>query len=264
MSYVQFDNVHTVLGGEEVHREVSFQVERGQVVCLLGPSGCGKTTALRIIAGLLDHYQGTVLVNGLPPAQGWKYNALVFQSPRLVYWRTALENVLLGLELRFGKRERRTFQERARHYLDAVGLSRDYHKFPGNMSGGEQHRVALARALVTEPELLLLDEPFSDLDITTRDRLWRLTLELCRSAQRTVLMVTHDLDEALYLADQIYVLSDKPARVLDSVSVEGSRFPSLELAEGLHPLRERLRASLGSPTSGQGSPSPAGHPVVEG
>jgi len=219
-AYVRFEDVWTTLGSQEVHRGLSFQAERGEVVALLGPSGCGKTTALRILAGLITRYRGRVEVDGLPPQEAWPRMALVFQSPRLVPWRTALENVALGLELRFGWRRSPRVKARCQEYLEAVGLGGDGHKYPHALSGGERHRVALARAFATEAELLLMDEPFSDLDVATRNRLWDLTLGLCRRHGRTVIMVTHNLEEAVYLADRVFVLSNKPSATLATVRVE--------------------------------------------
>jgi NitT/TauT family transport system ATP-binding protein len=238
-----FHRVYTSFGAEEVHRGLTFSVRAGEVACLVGPSGCGKTTALRIIAGLLDRYQGTVRIAGLPPQRAWMRQALVFQSPRLAYWSTALANVELGLELRFPRMDRRQRRLRAVHYLEAVGLAADLHKYTLQLSGGERHRVALARAFAVEPDLLLMDEPFSDLDVATRARLWDLTLHLSQATRRTVLMVTHDLEEALYLADRVFVLSPKPSSVLLTVEVASPRPRDMD-APLLASLRSRMRTAL--------------------
>ena len=144
MTQVLFDGVSTVLDGVEVHRGLSFGVQTGQVVCLLGPSGCGKTTALRLIAGLISGQAGIVRVAGEETSTAWHRLAMVFQSPRLTYWRTALENVLLGIELRDPKLSKNERLSSASAWLSAVGLEESRNKFPRSLSGGEQHRLSLA------------------------------------------------------------------------------------------------------------------------
>lgn len=216
---VVVENLWTNLGNQQIHAGLSFDANEGEVIALLGPSGCGKTTALRILGGLLPDYQGNVSVAGLSPQRAWRQAAFVFQTPRLVPWRTALGNAMLGMELRGGGNRKKTIRADALHYLQALGLEADTDKYPVGLSGGERHRVALARAFALEPNILFMDEPFAGLDLFTRQRLWELTLKLCQPHRRTIVLVTHNLEEALFLADRIFVLSRKPSRVTDVVEM---------------------------------------------
>ena len=218
-STVIVEDLWTTLDDQQIHAGLSFDATKGEVVALLGPSGCGKTTALRILGGLLANYQGNVSVAGLSPQQAWRQAAFVFQSPRLVPWRTALGNAMLGMELRGGGNRKKTIRADALHYLQILGLEADANKYPVGLSGGERHRVALARAFAIQPNILFMDEPFAGLDLFTRQRLWELTLNLCQRRQCTVVLVTHGLEEALFLADRIFVLSQKPSRVIDVVPI---------------------------------------------
>ena len=245
MTQVLFDGVCTVLDGVEVHRGLSFGVQTGQVVCLLGPSGCGKTTALRLIAGLISGQAGIVRVAGEETSTAWHRLAMVFQSPRLTYWRTALENVLLGIELRDPTISKKERLSRATAWLSAVGLQESRNKFPRALSGGEQHRLSLARALAVDPEILLMDEAFSDQDLVSRQRLWQLTLELCQQKKRTIVLVTHDVEEALYLADTIHVLTEKPATVHTTLDITLPHPRHLESSDSkLDALRSMLHTAL--------------------
>src|SRR5947209_7181030 len=168
---IAFDNVGVRFGGEQIYDRLSFDVRRGEFVCILGPSGCGKSTSLRIIGGLLDVSGGRVTVDGRAPQDAWSDLAFVFQSPRLAPWRTALDNVLLGSQLRFGSGAKEPRRARAAELLRLVGLSGDTHKFPAMLSGGERQRVAIARALAVDPKIVLMDEPFSALDPNMRGRM---------------------------------------------------------------------------------------------
>lgn len=208
---VTFSGVGVGYGAEEVLRDLSFEVQTGEFVCVLGPSGCGKSTTLRMMGGLLTQTSGDVTVAGGSPKVEWRRLAFVFQSPRLVPWRSALGNVLLGMQLRGcgGSRdERRTA---ALRYLEMVGLGQDAHKPSTALSGGERQRVAIARALAVDPDIVLMDEPLSALDVATKLRLRREIVDLWQATGKTIVFVTHDLDEALYLADRLVVLSGKPA-----------------------------------------------------
>jgi NitT/TauT family transport system ATP-binding protein len=246
---IEFRDVRTVLGGQVILDGVSFAVRRGEFLCLLGPSGSGKSTTLRIIGGLLRSTSGTVRVLGAPPEAGWRRLAFVFQSPRLAPWRTALDNVALGMELRDDNGNRAEMQARARHYLSMVGLAADADKYPGQLSGGERQRVALARALAVEPEVILMDEPLSALDINTRERLRDEVIRLWRSTDKTILFVTHDLDEALYLADRVIIISDKPTRVLRTIELAMPRprnpFDDVAIARIRTEMRELFRDMKG-------------------
>jgi NitT/TauT family transport system ATP-binding protein len=240
-------------GSEIVFDDLRFEVERGEFLCILGPSGCGKSTALRLIGGLLAPSAGGVSIDGRPAEENWRRLAYVFQAPRLVPWRDARDNVALALELRdpsIGKAERR---ERADKLLARVGLGADARKFPRMLSGGERQRVAIARALAVEPEIILMDEPFSALDVNTRQRLRQELIELWRETRKTIVFVTHDIDEALVLADRILVFSGKPARVLDVLAIDAPRPRRVEDVPELGAHRARLHALFR--TLGNGAPS---------
>ena len=203
---IQLRNIRLRLGGDDIYDDVSFSVARGELLCILGPSGCGKSTLLRLIGDLLTPTSGEITIAGRPPAQAWDRIAYVFQSPRLVPWRTALGNVTLSRELRFGGKADEAMRRQAKSLLAMVGLERDGHKFPLMLSGGERQRVAIARALAVEPEIILMDEPLAALDINTRQRLRGKILEIWKSTGKTIVFVTHDIDDALTLADRVIVL----------------------------------------------------------
>ena len=220
---ILFEHVELSLGGERIYDRVDFAVAEREFVCLLGPSGCGKSTSLRLIGDLLEPAGGRVEVNGKPPAASWQDIAFVFQSPRLAPWRNALSNVLLGVELRFGKAEARRRAEKARDLLKLVGLATSGAKYPLMLSGGERQRVAIARALAVDPSIVLMDEPFSALDPNTRRRMRAEIVRIWQETQKTILFVTHDIEEALVLADRIVLMSNKPTRVLETIAVTAPR-----------------------------------------
>lgn len=222
------------LGGERILDRVSFDVAPGELCCLLGPSGCGKTTLLRVIGGLVAPSSGAVSIGGRSPREAWHEVAFVFQSPRLVPWRDALGNVSLGVELRHGRASR----ERAGAALELVGMAHASQKYPSVLSGGERQRIALARALAIDPRVLLMDEPFSALDIDTRVQLRTALLELWAKERKTILFVTHDQQEARVLAQHLVVLTPRPGRVLaDSRSAPGGLSSGLaDVGAGPQPL----------------------------
>ena len=247
---IAFRDVAVALGGDAIYDRLSFEVRRGEFVCMLGPSGCGKSTSLRVIGGLLPATAGQVTVDGRTPQEAWPEIAFVFQSPRLVPWRTALGNVLLASELRFGRvngkgRDRAARIARAMELLTLVGLASDAKKYPAMLSGGERQRVAIARALAVDPQIVLMDEPFSALDPNTRGRMRAEIEQIWQRTGKTVVFVTHDVDEALQLADRIVLLSNKPTRVLDVLSVAASRPRSLS-DTALGAQRARLMAHFRS------------------
>lgn len=215
---IAFQNVGLSLGGVQIYQGLEFDVAPGEFVCLLGPSGCGKSTALRLIGDLLSGYTGTVRVDGKLPEAAWQEIAYVFQSPRLLPWKDALDNAAFGLEMRRPDMSVAERRERAAAQLTRVGLGADMKKSPAMLSGGERQRVAIARALALEPRIILMDEPFSALDPNTRRRLRRQIVDLWEGSGRTIVFVTHDIDEALELADRIIVLETKPARVASVVT----------------------------------------------
>jgi NitT/TauT family transport system ATP-binding protein len=237
---IRFAGVTTRFGRDVVYGDLSFSVRQGEFLCLLGPSGCGKSTALRLIGGLLDPDAGSVAIEHQTPHEAWDRIAYVFQSPRLAPWRNARDNVALAIELRtpgIGKAERR---ERAQLLLERVGLARDAEKLPRMLSGGERQRVAIARALAVEPEIILMDEPFSALDPNTREQLRAEITELWQQTGKTIVFVTHDIDEALVLADRIILFSAKPSRIVETIEIAETRPRTVAASPALRALRERL------------------------
>jgi len=204
-----------VLGG------ISFAVGRGELVCILGPSGCGKTTLLRIAAGLIPFDSGTVLINGDDIRKNrdcLKNVSVVFQEPRLLPWRSARQNVYLSLELRKDGRDGRDL-EAVDGALALVGLSEFSSSYPHELSGGMRQRVSLARAIVTEPEILLMDEPLTGLDLRNREELQDEILRIWSQKKVTLVLVTHDPAEAIHMADRIIVLSERPAHIKGIINV---------------------------------------------
>jgi len=239
---ISLSGVTLTLGGSEIYSDVTFDVAPGEFVCLLGPSGCGKSTALRLIGDLLPVQGGRVEVEGMLPSAGWERTAFVFQSPRLLPWKTTLENAAFGLEMRHPEIDKNTRLKRAQRELEHVGLGQDGHKMPVMLSGGERQRVSIARALALDPDIILMDEPFSALDHTTRTRLRQQIVDLWADTGKTVLFVTHDIDEALFLADRIVVLSNKPTHVEQVVIVDAPRPRDLDASPALDAIRAELIA----------------------
>jgi NitT/TauT family transport system ATP-binding protein len=244
---VSLRHVGLYLSGEEIIHDISFEVPQGAFVCLFGPSGCGKSTTLRLIGGLLKASRGAVSILGLPPDHTWQHLAYVFQAPRLVAWRTALENVILGMQLRTHEISSIEMRSRAFKYLQMVGLVAEADKFPGMLSGGQRQRVALARALAVDPDIILMDEPFAALDLTTRKYLRDELLRIWRETKKTVIFVTHDLEEAIYLSDMIVIYTNKPASIVRTVTLKQARPRNLtadnelrRLAQELHELFEDI------------------------
>lgn len=238
---VQFKNIVTSFGTELVLNRVSFEVKRGEFLCLLGPSGCGKSTSLRLMGDLLPVQQGELLIDGEPPPRSWPKLAYVFQNPRLVGWRTVLENVTLGMELRGLSLSRAAMRRRALDHLALVGLDQDVAKYPAMLSGGERQRVSLARALAVEPQVILMDEPFSALDMKTREYLRDEVIAIWQATHKTVVFVTHDFNEALYLADRIVVFSRKPTVILKTIVLKQPRPRDLERDPSITAVRQEMR-----------------------
>ena len=197
---------------------IDLSVDRGEFVCLLGPSGCGKTTLLNAVAGFLPISSGELTFKGGPITRPGPDRAMVFQQPGLLPWRDVLHNVTYGLEMS-GRLRGREVARHATALLELVGLADFAHSFPNQLSGGMQQRVNLARALAVEPELLLLDEPFASVDAQTRETLQIELLAICRRAKVTALFVTHDINEAVFLADRVCIFSRRPGRILREVRV---------------------------------------------
>ena len=237
---------YTGRGGDPVHavEDVTFGVAdnpgRGEVVVLLGPSGCGKSTLLKCIAGLLAPTRGRVLVDGMPVEGTSRDRGMVFQSYTSFAWLTVQRNVEYGLKLAGVPRTERA--ERARDALARVGLADFARRYPKELSGGMKQRVAIARSLVNSPKLLLMDEPFGALDPQTRWGMQGLMLDISRELDNTVVFVTHDVSEAVYVADSILVLTSRPAKVLQRVEVPyfGERDPSLKQTPGFREIESRV------------------------
>lgn len=192
---------------------LGFRLEHGQIAALVGPSGCGKSTLLRIVAGLDTAYQGDVRINGQPPRLHSREVGFIFQEPRLLPWLTVAENV--GFDRgKAGARDPRVLE-----LLAEVGLSAFANAYPKQLSGGMAQRAAIARGLFTQPALLLLDEPFSAVDAFTRMRLQDLLLSIAARHQTTLLLVTHDVNEAAYLSDRVVVMASRPGRISGEVEV---------------------------------------------
>lgn len=251
---IDLDRVSLRYGGEDgtlAVEEASLSVERGSFVALVGPSGCGKSSLLKIVSGLMPTNSGKAMVDGSEVTGPLKIVGMAFQNATLLPWRTTLQNVLLPLEV--SERHRRTFrQEKPRHVeramglLDKVGLSEFAEHPPYALSGGMQQRANLCRALIHEPDLLLLDEPFAALDAFTREELWGVLQDLWMDRKFTVILVTHDLREAVYLADQVHVFSKRPGRIVESRDIPLPRPRTLDatfepgFVDIVHQLRDRI------------------------
>lgn len=217
--YPQHQQFVTVL------EDIDLEVAHGEFVCLVGPSGCGKSTLLSILAGLIEPTLGEVSVAGAPVSAGRKGQGFVFQKDLLLSWRTVLDNVLIGYNLR--GQSRKPHVDRARELLRQVGLADTERLYPWQLSGGMRQRVAICRALIDEPDVLFMDEPFGALDALTRERLNDDMLDLANQgvtgSGTTVVFVTHDVAEAVYLADRVVVMGAKPGRIVRDLSI---RLPS--------------------------------------
>ena len=225
---------------------VNLDIYKGEFISLLGPSGCGKTTLLRMVADLLEPTEGTVRISGMTPREIrlQRKFGFVFQSAVLFDWRTIEQNIELPLEtMGFRKKERRA---RSKEMLEMVGLSAFAKHFPGQLSGGMQQRVNIARALSIEPEILLMDEPFSALDEFTKEKLHEDLLRIWRKTNKTVLFVTHNIQEAVLLSDRVCVLSPHPGRLSAVVDINLPRPRNLDMKESseFNELVKKVRNSF--------------------
>jgi len=209
--------------GESVHvlENLQHRIENGRFVSIIGPSGCGKTTLLRIIAGLERASSGRVLLNDKELAQGSEEIGLVFQEYALFPWRTTLQNIEIGLEIKGVDKEKR--RTTAMEYINMFNLEGFEHRYPKELSGGMKQRAAIARTLVMNPRVVLMDEPFGSLDSQTRNGLQEFLLGIWERRRDTILFVTHNVDEAVFLSDQIIVLSKRPARIVKTFEVRLQR-----------------------------------------
>ena len=214
--------------------DINLQVKQGEFIAIVGPSGCGKSTFMKLTTGLKMPSKGRILVDGQPVTGPLKISGMAFQASSLLPWRTTLDNVLLPLEIvepyrsNF-KQKKAEYAERARKLLGTVGLGGYEDKFPWQLSGGMQQRASICRALIHEPKMLLLDEPFGALDAFTREELWCILRDLWTEQKFNVILVTHDLRESVFLADTVYVMSKSPGRFVVKKEIDLPRPRDLEI-----------------------------------
>jgi NitT/TauT family transport system ATP-binding protein len=241
-------------GGAAVRavEDVSLEIAHGEFIAVVGPSGCGKSSLMKLISGLHPPAAGTFAVEGRPVTGPLRSVGMAFQNSNLLPWRTALDNVLLPLEIVQPYRKdfsarKDEFREKARSLLEAVGLAGFAEKFPWQLSGGMQQRTSICRALVHEPEILMLDEPFGALDAFTREELWCTLRDLQAARKVTVMLVTHDLREAVFLADTVYVMSQRPGRILKRCAVDLPRPRDLDVTytPAFQDIVHELRSLIG-------------------
>ncbi|MFO1284520.1 MAG: ABC transporter ATP-binding protein [Burkholderiales bacterium] len=251
--FVEFRDVYLSYDGRETYavEDISLAIGPGEFVAIVGPSGCGKSTFMKLATGLKPPTRGEVDVEGERVTRTLKIVGMAFQAPTLLPWRTTLDNVLLPLEIvepyrSTFKRDRAAYAERARALLKTVGLEGYEDKFPWQLSGGMQQRASICRALVHQPKMLMLDEPFGALDAFTREELWCVLRDLHAQQRFTVILVTHDLREAVFLADTVYVMSKRPGRIVARRAIDIARPRDLEVTytdhftDLVHEMRERI------------------------
>ncbi len=224
---------------------VSFSVEEGEFICLAGPSGCGKSTLLKILAGIVPYSTGEIAIQGQSPEMATSRFGLVFQSPVLLPWRNVLQNTMLPAEV--FNLDRGQAERHARELLAMVGLSGFESSYPAELSGGMQQRCAITRALLHDPSILFMDEPFGALDALTRDT---MNLELQRiwhESRKTVFLITHSISEAVFLADRVLVMSARPGRIVDDIRIALPRPRSLDVmtTTAFGEAVGRIRSQLG-------------------
>ncbi|HEX7053225.1 MAG TPA: ABC transporter ATP-binding protein [Burkholderiales bacterium] len=218
-SFIHLAGVRKTYGEHLAISDATFDVEPGELVALVGPSGCGKSTLLKVLAGLIPHDGGEVRIGSAThPFDPARDVGMVFQAPLLLKWRRILDNVLLPAEI-LGL-DRRQSAQRARHLLELVGLAGYEAKYPYELSGGMQQRAAIARALVHDPKLVLMDEPFGALDALTREKMNLELLRIWKEAGKTIVFVTHGISEAVFLGTRVVVLTAGPARMADNFRVD--------------------------------------------
>jgi NitT/TauT family transport system ATP-binding protein len=229
---------------------VKLDVRHGEFVCLLGPSGCGKSTLLNIVAGILDHDEGEVIVDGHAVTGPSAERGMMFQSPMLFPWLTTRENVAFGPRAqRRGDRRSAAVREEVEQVLQTVGLAGFEDAFPKELSGGMRHRAAFARAIVSHPTVLLMDEPFGALDALTRAQMQDFLLDMRERFQLTIVFVTHDIEEAILLGDRVCVMGGRPAGIIDDLAIDlprPRRYEDLETSEFLT-IKRRVREALTTP-----------------
>ena len=259
MSFVDFKNVwlayndELLAAGTFAVEDINLQLEKDEFVAIVGPSGCGKSTFMKLATGLKKPSCGEIHVDGKLVTGPLKISGMAFQASSLLPWRTTLANVMLPLEIVEPYRsqmraKRKEFEARARDLLASVGLAGYEDRFPWQLSGGMQQRASICRALIHEPQLLLLDEPFGALDAFTREELWCTLRDLQSAKKFNVILVTHDLRESVFLADTVYVMSKSPGRLLHQRRIELPRPRDLEVTYSpeftaiVHELRGHIGA----------------------
>ena len=260
MSFVDFQGVwlayndELLAQGHYAVEDISLQVGDGEFIAIVGPSGCGKSTFMKLTTGLKMPSKGTITIGGSRVTGPLKISGMAFQAPSLLPWRTTLHNVLLPLEIvepyrSSFKSKRKAYEAKARDLLKSVGLGGYEEKFPWQLSGGMQQRASICRALVHEPKMLLLDEPFGALDAFTREELWCILRDLWTEQRFNVILVTHDLRESVFLADTVYVMSKSPGRMVVRRQIDLPRPRDLEVTytpaftDIVHELRGHIGAS---------------------
>ena len=232
--------------------DVTLSIQKGEFIAVVGPSGCGKSSLMKLISGLHPPLTGKITIEDKPVKGPLKSVGMAFQNSNLLPWRTCVENVLLPLEIvqphRSNIRSRRAqYKEKAVQLLNSVGLTGFTEKFPWELSGGMQQRASICRALIHEPEILMLDEPFGALDAFTREELWCVLRDIQSQRKVTVMLVTHDLREAVFLADTVYVMSNRPGKILKKCSVDIPRPRDLDVTytPEFQQIVHELRALIG-------------------
>jgi NitT/TauT family transport system ATP-binding protein len=253
-SFVDFQQVYLSYDGSDQFavEDITLQTRQGEFIAIVGPSGCGKSTFMKLATGLQQPNRGAIRIDGAPVTGPLKIVGMAFQAPTLLPWRTTLDNVLLPLEIvepyrSDFKRNKAVYTERALALLRTVGLDGYADKFPWELSGGMQQRASICRALIHEPKMLLLDEPFGALDAFTREELWCVLRDLWTERKFNVILVTHDLREAAFLADTIYVMSKRPGRIVARKENPLPRPCDLEVcySEPFSALVQELREHIG-------------------
>jgi len=212
--------IYKTRDGNDIHalKDVDLDIRAAEFISIVGPSGCGKTTLLKILAGILNRTAGDVTMAGRRLSGPSRELGVVFQAPVLLPWRTVLQNVMVPIQVQ--RRDRAVFEARARALIAMVGLTGFEHKYPSELSGGMQQRVGICRALVHDPSFLLMDEPFGALDAMTRESMNEELQRLWRENRKTILLVTHSIPEAVYLADRVVVMTPRPGRIVDVLDID--------------------------------------------
>ncbi len=258
-AFVDFDEVWLAYNEELLAKnifaveDINLKVQRGEFIAIVGPSGCGKSTFMKLTTGLKMPSMGKIRIDGQPVTGPLKISGMAFQAPSLLPWRTTLDNVLLPLEIvepyrsQF-KDRRKEYEERALKLLESVGLGGMGKKFPWELSGGMQQRASICRALIHEPKMLLLDEPFGALDAFTREELWCTLRDLWEAQRFNVILVTHDLRESVFLADTVYCMSKSPGRFVVKREIPIPRTRDLEVtySKDFTDIVHELRGHIGA------------------